>query len=160
VRCLWKGPSVSLARARHKPRTQRAARQGASVTRSHGLPGGLRKRQAGYSPRLVVESGAALTGSRWSWLQLGHAAPTAAPLEVGDAFGPSGALGGRNCSEARTSVRVEGQRLKRTVGTVRVVSAREMQEQSGTRDNKLVAETGKRCLPSVGQRRFGAAGDG
>lgn len=30
--------------------------------------------------------------------------------------------------------------------------------QSGARDNKLVAETGERCLSRVGRRRFGAAG--
>jgi hypothetical protein len=45
------------------------------------------------------------------------------------------------------------------VGRVRAHQLGNCRSQVGCSiDNKLVAEIGKRCLSSVGQRRFGAAG--
>lgn len=56
---------------------------------------------------------------------------------------------GSFCSELSTSVLGNGQRRKRK-SEKRKLSARELVDSTGTRDNKLVADTGKRHLSSIG----------
>lgn len=89
------------------------------------------------------------TGTNEHWPQLATVAPTTSSLEAGDAVRGYPAPAWKSRPDACMSVLANGRRRKR--GSVaREPPARGLVGGSGARDNKSVADTGKRHLPCGG----------
>jgi hypothetical protein len=140
----------SLRKRRLRP-AGKGARQGASVTWPSGSHNG-RQSQVRVA-RLKTRSGQPQGAEGWQKSQLAHAPPSASSLRVGDAVrgypAPSWKASYR-CQHKRLA---HGRRQKRG-SPRRKFGAWELVGSTGARDNKLVAEIGKRHLPIDGSRAF------
>lgn len=140
---------------RSRRRRSEAVRQGASVVGSLGST---------VSDKLVGGTHAP-TGGDPSWgvdgvveVTAGGVVPTTPSLEVDDALVASRRQRGRRCSEARTSVRVEGQGSKHWSVGCEPASSGAVGRLGFLLTTSRLQRPGRDVLSASGRRRFGADG--